>query len=80
MTRNLMIFGQGAIRSHPYVLKEMQLASKEVDESSIAEFDDVFFSHVGFTLTNAARSFAMAMTGSRISDVSGNTALRVRHG
>ncbi|MFT7660350.1 MAG: acyl-CoA dehydrogenase [Gammaproteobacteria bacterium] len=66
MTRNLMIFGQGAIRSHPYVLKEMVLAGKEMSDSAVAEFDDVFFGHVGFTVSNAVRAFTMALSGSRI--------------
>ncbi|MGH1540211.1 MAG: acyl-CoA dehydrogenase [Arenicella sp.] len=64
MTRNLMIFGQGATRSHPYVLKEMQLANDEVTDDSTAAFDDVFFKHVGFSLTNGARAFVMGLTGS----------------
>ena len=65
MTRNFMIFGQGATRSHPYVLREMELANMETNEETIEEFDEVFFKHVGFTLTNAARALVMGLTSSR---------------
>ncbi|MBE0402238.1 acyl-CoA dehydrogenase [Halomonas sp. FME16] len=57
MTRNLMIFGQGAIRCHPYVLEE--LAAK--DANDINAFDKAFFSHAGLIFGNAARAFTMGL-------------------
>ncbi|WP_198929209.1 acyl-CoA dehydrogenase [Marinobacter sp. X15-166B] len=57
MTRSLMIFGQGAIRCHPYVLKE--LAAKENDD--IHAFDEAFFGHAGLVFGNAARAFTQAL-------------------
>lgn len=69
MTRNLMIFGQGATRSHPYVLREMELAGEMLNDNTISEFDEVFFDHIGFSISNAVRSFVMALTGSRFGDV-----------
>ncbi len=64
MTRNLMIFGQGAIRSHPYVLKEMELVN-ETDTARAAErFDSLLFEHIGFTYNNAAKALVYALTGS----------------
>ncbi|MBX2807533.1 MAG: acyl-CoA dehydrogenase [Cellvibrionaceae bacterium] len=75
MTRNLMIFGQGATRSHPYVLKEMLLASQSVNEQTIAEFDKVFWGHIGFSLSNAARAFVLGLTDGRFTDVPGNPKL-----
>ncbi len=72
MTRNLMIFGQGAIRSHPYVLKEMQLASQEENDETIEQFDEVFFNHAGFTISNGVRSLAMALTGGRFAGTPNN--------
>lgn len=75
LTRNLMIFGQGAIRSHPYTLKEMQLAKLEQNDDSTEQFDGVFFKHVGFTLSNAARAFSLAITGSRIAGSPGHVSL-----
>ncbi|MCH8497909.1 MAG: acyl-CoA dehydrogenase [Marinobacter sp.] len=57
MTRSLMIFGQGAIRCHPYVLKE--LAAKDADD--INAFDEAFFGHAGLIFGNAARAFTQAL-------------------
>jgi len=75
MTRNLMIFGQGATRSHPYVLKEMELAGQEINESTVSEFDDVFFGHVGFSMSNAVRSLVLGVTGGRFTSTQGNAKL-----
>jgi acyl-CoA dehydrogenase len=58
MTRSLMIFGQGAIRCHPYVLKEMQTLSITDRSEQLKTFDRLLFSHLGFGVSNAVRSFA----------------------
>lgn len=57
MTRNLMIFGQGAIRCHPYVLAE--LAAKDNDD--VKAFDSAFFGHAGMIFGNAARAFTQGL-------------------
>ena len=57
MTRSLMIFGQGAIRCHPYVLEE--LAAKDNDDQDA--FDEAFFGHAGLVFGNAARAFTQAL-------------------
>ena len=57
MTRSLMIFGQGAIRCHPYVLKELDAK----DRDDIKAFDQAFFSHTGLIFGNAARAFTQAL-------------------
>jgi len=65
LTRSLIIFGQGAIRCHPFVLKEMNAArTKNVDE-----FDSALFGHIGFSISNAVRSFVMALTHARFTRV-----------
>jgi len=65
LTRSLIIFGQGAVRCHPFVLKEMNSArAKNVDD-----FDGALFGHVGFTISNAVRSFIMALTHARFTRV-----------
>ncbi|ODS23214.1 acyl-CoA dehydrogenase [Candidatus Endobugula sertula] len=69
MTRNLMIFGQGATRGHPYILKEMQLAGQPVNDEILAEFDKAFFGHIGFSLSNLARSFIVGLTGGCFSEI-----------
>jgi len=68
LTRSLMILGQGAIRCHPYVLKEMNAAKEKDKRRSLRDFDKALFSHIGYTLSNAARSFVMAATFARFSD------------
>jgi acyl-CoA dehydrogenase len=65
LTRSMIIFGQGAIRCHPYVLKEMLAAADEDAEAGLEAFDEHFFAHVRFTLGNLVRSFALALTGAR---------------
>lgn len=62
MTRNLMIFGQGAIRCHPYVLKEMEAARIDNPGERIDLFDQLFFSHVGYSIRNAVRTLVLGMS------------------
>ncbi|MGF6778085.1 acyl-CoA dehydrogenase [Paraburkholderia sp. GAS334] len=62
LTRCLIIFGQGAIRCHPYVLKEMA-ATRETDrKKALRDFDNAFFGHASFTLSNVMRSFVYGLT------------------
>jgi acyl-CoA dehydrogenase len=69
LTRSLIIFGQGAIRCHPYVLKEMNAAREKDKRRALRDFDAALFGHIGFTLSNAARSLVMALTLARYSRV-----------
>ena len=62
MTRNLMIFGQGAIRCHPYVLEEMRAARLESPEESLRAFDTLLFRHIGYSIRNAVRSFWLGLS------------------
>ncbi|MGC1333697.1 acyl-CoA dehydrogenase [Pseudomonas sp.] len=59
LSRNLMIFGQGAIRCHPFVLKEMALAAREDKAQALVEFDAVLLKHIGFAVSNAASTFVL---------------------
>ena len=65
LTRNLIIFGQGAIRCHPFVLREMTAARNPDRRAGVDEFDRALFGHIGFTISNAVRSFVMALTHAR---------------
>lgn len=65
LTRSLIIFGQGAIRCHPYVYKEMQAAVDGDPERALKNFDEAFFGHMGFTLSNAVRTLWLGLTGAR---------------
>jgi acyl-CoA dehydrogenase len=63
LTRSLIIFGQGAIRSHPYVLKEIRAAKDPVMSRAVKDFDAALFGHISFTLSNAARSLLLGLGG-----------------
>ena len=69
LTRSLIIFGQGAVRCHPYVLKEMNAARNPNREQGVQDFDRALFGHIGFTLSNAVRSLIMALTIARFTRV-----------
>ena len=69
LTRSLIIFGQGAIRCHPFVLKEMNAARNPDRKQGVDEFDSALFGHIGFTISNAVRSFIMALTHARFTRV-----------
>ena len=76
MTRSLMIFGQGAIRCHPYVLKEMQALSIADYGDRLRTFDRALFGHIGFGISNAVRSFVLGITGSAIGETAGDAYTR----
>ena len=76
LTRSMMIFGQGAIRCHPYVLREIDATRNEDPKQASREFDDAFWGHVGFVLGNAARSLWQGLSGARLVSVPGTPALR----
>jgi acyl-CoA dehydrogenase len=69
LTRSLIIFGQGAVRCHPYVLREMAAARNPDRRQGVDQFDDALFGHIGFTISNAVRSFVMALTHARFTHV-----------
>src|SRR5579863_4679354 len=81
LTRNLIIFGQGAVRCHPFVLREMNAAHNPDRSAGIDEFDRALFAHIGFSISNAVRSFIMALTHARFTraPVQGPTARYYQH-
>jgi len=76
MTRTLMIFGQGAIRCHPWVLKEMQAAQHPDPVIRLHEFDRTLFGHIGFAISNAFRSLWFGLTGARFGRAPGDAYTR----
>ena len=76
LSRNLMIFGQGAIRCHPYVLKEMALAGREDKEQALLEFDQLLLQHIGFAVSNAASSLILSLGLGGFSEVPGDNLSR----
>ncbi|MYM80902.1 acyl-CoA dehydrogenase [Duganella sp. FT50W] len=63
LTRCLIIFGQGAIRAHPYVLKEMRSTADSDQQRGLHDFDAAFFGHLRFTVGNAVRALWYSLTG-----------------
>ncbi len=61
LSRSLIIFGQGAIRCHPYVLEEIHA----VETRDLGRFDRAFFGHLGFVLSNCFRAWVLGLTGGR---------------
>jgi acyl-CoA dehydrogenase len=66
LTRSLIIFGQGAIRCHPYVLKEIEASNETDPKIALNLFDKAIVSHIGFVLSNFVRSFVLGVTHSFI--------------
>ena len=64
LTRSLIVFGQGAIRCHPFVLKEIEAVRETDAAKASAAFDAALFGHVRFGLTNFARALVMGLSGS----------------
>jgi len=66
LTRSLIIFGQGVIRCHPYLLREMRAAALEDQGAAVREFDQALFAHLGFMISNKVRSLLLGLTGGRL--------------
>lgn len=64
LTRNMMIYGQGAIRCHPFVLEEMEAAHLSDKQESLRRFDKAVFGHIGFVASNFVRSLSYGLGGS----------------
>ena len=79
LTRTLIIFGQGAIRAHPYVLREMRAAKELQGTEASIEFDDAFTAHIGHTLSNGVRAFLHGLTRSMFAAAPLNAARETRH-
>lgn len=76
MTRSLLIFGQGAILCHPWVLKEMQAAQDPDTRRGLEQFDQSLFGHIRFGISNAVRSFWFGLTGARLGAAPGDAYTR----
>jgi acyl-CoA dehydrogenase len=72
LTRSMMIFGQGAIRCHPYLQKEMAALNLSNRKQALIIFDDVLFEHIGFFIHNLIASFLSGLTGARFIRVPGD--------
>ena len=69
LTRSLMVFGQGAIRCHPFIVEEIEAAGMEDTHEGVTKLDGVFFRHIGHTGRNAMRSLLLALSGGLLEQV-----------
>ena len=65
LTRCLIVFGQGAIRAHPFLMREMAALADSDPARGLEEFDRTFWRHAGHATANALRAFGRAWTGGR---------------
>jgi acyl-CoA dehydrogenase len=65
LTRSMIIFGQGAIRGHPYVLKEIAATREQDAAKALRDFDAALFGHLAFVAANKARALWLGLTGAR---------------
>ncbi len=81
LTRSMIIFGQGAIRCHPFVLEEFLSVQERDPQKALEGFDRALFRHVGFVASNLARSFFLGLTRAALSPapVNGPTRRYFRH-
>lgn len=78
LTRSLIIFGQGAIRCHPYLFAEMSAAQEADARAGLERFDRAFWGHVGFTVKNGLRALWLGLTGSHFVAVRADVAPEMR--
>jgi alkylation response protein AidB-like acyl-CoA dehydrogenase len=62
LTRNLMIFGQGSLRCHPYLLKEMETLENDDIEQAKFDFEEIFFEHVKYTSSQSAKALLSGLS------------------
>ena len=65
LTRTMMIFGQGAVRCHPFIYKEIQALHQQDKVKALLQFDQLLFQHIGFIMRNKVASFWLGITNAR---------------
>ena len=76
LTRTMIIFGQGAVRSHPFIFQELEAVSETDPEKALEKFDRALFGHIHFFIKNLARCMVHGLTGSRLAWVPGRGRVR----
>ncbi len=76
LTRTMIVFGQGAMRCHPFLVAEMQAAKLEDAHQRLQEFDRALFGHIGYLFANVARSVFLGITRGRLSSAPGSDVVR----
>lgn len=63
LTRSLITFAQGALRSHPYLYEEIKAAQNSDEQRGLAAFEKAFLGHIGFSVSNVFGSLFHNLTG-----------------
>jgi acyl-CoA dehydrogenase len=66
LTRSMIIFGQGAIRCHPWILRELEAANDPDPRTALAGFDRALIGHLGYLLGNVGRSLLLGLSRGRL--------------
>jgi len=76
LTRTLMIFGQGAVRCHPFIQREMEALNQMDTSKGLHKFECVLWQHIGFFIKNLIRGGWFGLTNARFSTTPGNKVTR----
>ncbi len=76
LTRSLMIFGQGSVRCHPFVLKELEALQMQDKQQGLSLFDDLIWQHIAFFVRNLLRGWCYSITGTHVPADRGNNMTR----
>ncbi|NOQ77005.1 MAG: acyl-CoA dehydrogenase [Methylococcaceae bacterium] len=76
LTRTMMIFGQGAVRCHPFIQREMEALNQSDSQQGIQDFDQVLWQHIRFFINNLNRGIWFGLTNARFSTTPGNNVTR----
>ncbi len=72
----MIIFGQGAMRCHPYIFAELSAAKDKDQQAGLIAFDRALMGHFAYTMSNFVRSLLLGLTNGRITRVSGGKKTR----
>jgi acyl-CoA dehydrogenase len=76
LTRTMIIFGQGAMRSHPFLLQEVAAVHNKDSNQGVKELDNAIFGHLGFILSNIVRSFWFGISYAKLVKTPGDSDTR----
>ncbi|MEM7195698.1 MAG: acyl-CoA dehydrogenase [Pseudomonadota bacterium] len=76
LTRSMIIFGQGAMRCHPYLLTEIDAVTGEDEARGREQFDQAMTDHIGYIISNKMRSFALGLSRSKLAPGYGSGPLK----
>jgi acyl-CoA dehydrogenase len=72
LTRTMMVFGQGAVRCHPFIYKEIQVLHQQDKAKALKQFDQLLFAHLGFIMRNKVASFWLGVTNAHFINTPGD--------